>query len=235
MIKLYCPVRKVVMQGSWIIENPTIQQLRRAISLSGQGFGVNLHPDPNFYPSLGLVAHNGLDIACPRETEILAAHDGKVAYVQNDFKAGYGIVINAPSFKTIYWHQLRNLVQVGQKIKAGDVIGLCDNTGLSTGDHLHFGLKLLDSNGNTLPNPGYDGAVDPTPYLVERDSDMTYRLVKVKDGKDVFRIKDGKRDLFLNGHSFTSLDGRWSAIEEIQQSELDTYPEGEVLVSVANE
>lgn len=228
------PTRKVSIYGSWI-QDATVANIKRAVATSGQGFGVNLHPDPNFYPSLGLIAHNGLDIPAPLETEILASHDGKVTYVQNDFKSGFGIVIQAQGYKTIYWHQQKNLVLVGQSVKAGDVIGLCNSTGLSTGNHLHFGLKLTDSNNNTInPGNGYDGAVDPMPFLQDYGTEeQMYRLVKVS--KDVYRIKNGKKDLFLNANSFTEIDGRWSAIEQISQTELDAIPDGNVLVAVSQE
>lgn len=60
----------------------------------------------------------------------------------------------------------------GIQIKRGDLLGYADNTGLSTGDHLHFGLKpVLSANEAPFtwttvnPNNGYLGAIDPTPYL----------------------------------------------------------------------
>lgn len=227
------PTRKVALYGSWV-QDATVATTRRAIATGGQGFGVNQHPDPNFYPSLGLIAHNGLDIPAPLGTEILAAHYGEVVQVQNDFSAGFGIVIQATGFRTIYWHQQKNLVVVGQQVKARDVIGLCNSTGLSTGNHLHFGLKLTDSNNNTInPGNGYQGAVDPLPFLQDYGLEQVYRLVKAS--KDVYRIKDNKKDLFLNANSFTKLDGRWSAIEQVTQAELDSFPDGDVLVAVSQE
>ena len=51
--------------------------------------------------------------------------------------------------KTIYWHLIKEIpVKVGQKVQAGDVVGYADNTGFSTGDHLHFGLKPQEKGEN---------------------------------------------------------------------------------------
>lgn len=60
-----------------------------------------------------------------------------------------------------------------------------------------------------------------------------YRLVRAN--KDVYRIKDGKKDMFLNGVSFIALDGRWNQIEPITQVELDAIPDGNVLIAVPQE
>lgn len=57
------------------------------------------------------------------------------------------------------------------KISNGDLIGYADNTGASTGDHLHFALKPCAKGEdwgtfyNVLQNNGYGGAIDPTPYF----------------------------------------------------------------------
>ena len=63
------------------------------------------------------------------------------------------------------------VVKTGQKVVAGDLIGYADSTGLSTGDHLHFGLKPQAWNEtdwswfNVEQGNGYGGAIDPTPYF----------------------------------------------------------------------
>ena len=61
-------------------------------------------------------------------------------------------------------------VKQGQAIKAGDFIGLADNTGLSAGDHLHFELKpcefdIMNKPYNVYQSNGYYGAIDPVPFL----------------------------------------------------------------------
>lgn len=96
-------------------------------------------------------------------------------------------------FKTIYWHMADPIKEpkfaslvwkaVGYKpdqtglsntfipIKRGDLIGYADNTGASSGDHLHFGVKPVaigEANGafyNLEQNNGYNGAIDPAPFF----------------------------------------------------------------------
>ena len=57
----------------------------------------------------------------------------------------------------------------------------------------------------------------------------------VTAGKDVFRVRNGKKDLFLNAGSFQILDGRWDKIEKVTQAELDLLPDGNVLIGVSQE
>jgi len=136
------------------------------------------------YTSLGLAGHNGIDAFALDGTKIYAAHDGIVTFAGEDGSAGMGVVIRttdkkrgkdgtAQYWKTLYWHLRKDgvLVRPGQKIKAGDLIGLADNTGLSTGSHLHFGLKPVYQGEqdwewwNVEQENGYRGAVDPAPYF----------------------------------------------------------------------
>lgn len=140
-----------------------------------------------------IVAHNGIDFGASHGQPVYAAHDGS-AYLEVDEKQGHGVVIRTNEMfdkrdgtglcykKTIYWHlcdgsepQFKSPILAtdmngaGQPVKEGDIIGYADNTGLSTGDHLHFGMKEQDkneSNGvwhNLNQGNGMMGAIDPTP------------------------------------------------------------------------
>ena len=134
------------------------------------------------YNGLGIIGHNGIDLMAIHGQNVYAAHDGEVSYVGVDNNEGYGVVIRTLEpfdykdgqayFKTIYWHLIKEIpVRVGQKVKRGDLIGYADNTGLSTGDHLHFGLKPQGvgendwSWWNLEQNNGYFGAINPIPFL----------------------------------------------------------------------
>ena len=132
--------------------------------------------DYAFYKKqFGVNGHNGLDIRAPHGTPVYASHDG-YAYYGIDPSGGHGVVINGDGFKTIYWHfvnstlepKYRSPIEDGPRtVKAGDLLGYADNTGVSTGSHLHYGFKFVDENGNTLnTNNGFLGAIDPTQYFV---------------------------------------------------------------------
>jgi murein DD-endopeptidase MepM/ murein hydrolase activator NlpD len=88
-------------------------------------------------------AHQGVDYAAGSGTPIMAAGDGKIAFV--GFSSGYGNLIkiqHTEGLLTLYAHQksFRKGVRSGVAVKKGDVIGYVGSTGVSTGPHLHFGL-----------------------------------------------------------------------------------------------
>lgn len=135
------------------------------------------------YATLGLKGHNGMDFYALDGFPIYAAHDGEVTFCGEDGSAGLGVVIrtlepkeygeNKVYFKSIYWHIKKGSfkVKAGDIVKAGHLIALADNTGLSTGAHLHFGLKPVLKGEtdwswyNIEQNNGYMGAIDPMPYF----------------------------------------------------------------------
>lgn len=83
--------------------------------------------------------HAGVDIKTKPNDHIVAAFDGVVT--RSSPYSGYGnciIIRHAYGFETLYSHQSRNFVKVGQKVKAGQVIGLTGRTGRATTEHLHF-------------------------------------------------------------------------------------------------
>ena len=90
-------------------------------------------------PYGGKRKHSGVDIkTCPND-KVLAAFDGVVTLSCAHYGYGNCITIkHAYGFETLYSHQSRNFVKVGQKVKAGQVIGLTGRTGRATTEHLHF-------------------------------------------------------------------------------------------------
>lgn len=135
-----------------------------------QPFGVNFL---DFYQQWGLRGHNGVDLRATTGFKCYAAHAGVVTFARvyddGGLKPMQHIEITdfKNQFKTVYLHLEGIFVKEGKEVVAGECIGLCDNTGkYTTGDHLHFGLKLVDKDGNSLNmNNGYSGAIDPTPYF----------------------------------------------------------------------
>jgi lipoprotein NlpD len=88
--------------------------------------------------------HEGIDIAAPEGTAVKAAAAGRVIYAGNSLY-GYGnmvIVRHAGKLVTVYAHNKRNLVQVGQPVLRGQVIAEVGHTGRTTGDHLHFEVRV---------------------------------------------------------------------------------------------
>lgn len=141
-----------------------------SFALITQMFGENLFINPitgiSKYIELGMLGHNGEDYAVPRGTPVYAAHDGTItkAYDASNSSPtkGYGVYLtHDEGWKTVYWHFLDVAVKEGQKVKAGDLVGRSNNSGMSAGDHLHFGLYPANPDyGN-----GYGGAISPLEYF----------------------------------------------------------------------
>ena len=94
-------------------------------------------------PYGGKRRHSGVDVKTKPNDEIVAAFDGTV--VASGPFYGYGNCIrikHAYGFETLYSHQSKNKVKVGQKVKAGEVIGLTGRTGRATTEHLHFEISF---------------------------------------------------------------------------------------------
>lgn len=179
----------------------------RAYSLN-QGYGLeNTWPEMlPVYQSYGLKGHNGLDLYANTGTPVYAAHNGTVTYCGLDGANGYIVVLktlepfnygnDSAYFKTLYGHLLLPLpVYVGKKVNCGDLIAYADNTGASSGAHLHFGLKPIRQGEqdwvwwNVEQDNGYNGAIDPTPYI-SRKPDGTFYTAK-----DIWALKEIIRDL----------------------------------------
>lgn len=98
--------------------------------------------------------HTGIDIRVPRNSKIVAANSGKVIY--SGYYGGYGntvIIDHGGKISTLYAHNSKLLVKVGDEVEKGKVISKSGSTGLSTGPHLHFEVR---ENGQH---------VDPMKYL----------------------------------------------------------------------
>jgi len=98
--------------------------------------------------------HTGVDIAVPSGSDVVAANAGKVILAQ--YYGGYGntvIIDHGGKISTLYAHNSKLLVKVGDVVARGQVIAKSGSTGLSTGPHLHFEVRI---NGNHT---------DPMPYI----------------------------------------------------------------------
>jgi len=176
--------------------SPPINGFNAAKNLS-QLFGTN----PELYKrEFGIPGHNALDFVWADEkrgfgTPVLAMHDGVVSQINYDVPhktKGNGIYVFSSDgrFYTNYWHLATFEAQVGQVVKARQVIGTMGNSGNVTpkpspecplcGTHLHGGL-FVPNHAND-----YGGFVDPLPYLFNGEEKLPIFF-----GRDMFFGKTG--------------------------------------------
>jgi hypothetical protein len=146
-----------------------------------QHFGVN----PLYYSQFGLPGHEGVDIRAPLGSKIFCVAPGEVYRVHEDAEDhNYGVhvrVRHRDGFRTVYGHLQRALVNKGQIVEAGTVLGRANSTGNSFGTHLHFTLKKKEetpgenperrfgqrfNTGPVEPSGWPREIIDPTPYLL---------------------------------------------------------------------
>lgn len=100
--------------------------------------------------------HSGVDISSSPGTPIQATADGIVSHAGWTSHSGYLVVIeHGCGFSTIYAHNKKNVVKVGQKVKRGDVIGYVGSSGKSTGPHVHY--EIWEKGKNVNPNKYLQG------------------------------------------------------------------------------
>lgn len=186
---LYLPVSPYHVNQPFGYNIPCVQYFNLANESIVDGADSNTCPVgyTKLYAEFNMKGHNGIDLEAGIQN-VYAACDGIVIeqQTQANLGLGLGIITNEPvSLPTIadpsnpnpvhylklrYWHLQSFKVKVGQSVKAGDLIAVSDNTGYSSGNHLHFEGNPMDKlpNGNyilSFPNNGYAGAIDISPYL----------------------------------------------------------------------
>jgi murein DD-endopeptidase MepM/ murein hydrolase activator NlpD len=140
---------------------------RICISLDGTNKIINCdgHNPPVGYESLyGEKGHLGCDLVAKHNQEVYAAQSGKVYKIDTNPKTGLDVRIEhneaGLKLRTIYEHLLGYQPKVGQYVEVGELIGWADNTGYSSGNHLHLQMELW--NGTTwVP-------VDPMLYMSDQ-------------------------------------------------------------------
>jgi murein DD-endopeptidase MepM/ murein hydrolase activator NlpD len=118
------------------------------------------------YEGVPLRGHNGIDFGTPNGTKLLATDDGEVVQVGYEEK-GFGNFAKLSHVwgESVYAHMERVSVKEGDKVKRGDVLGLADNTGNSSGPHLHFGVRIFPNK----RGDGWGGYHDPIPFMNPAD------------------------------------------------------------------
>lgn len=104
----------------------------------GSPYGMRMHP------VLGYARlHRGADFGCQAGEPVVAAADGVVSIAGT--RGGYGnavVIDHGDKFATLYGHNSRLDVAVGDQVVAGQTIAACGSTGLSTGPHSHFETRI---------------------------------------------------------------------------------------------
>lgn len=156
----------IAMQNDAIkaLEAAVAEERKKLAAEQGRKYdgGVFTWPAPSYsrisddygnriHPTLGIQKfHNGIDMAAPGGTPILAAYDGKVVAADyNSSMGNYIMIDHGDSLYTIYMHASALYVSRGAEVSKGSKIAAVGTTGRSTGNHLHFSVRL---NGNYV-NP----------------------------------------------------------------------------------
>lgn len=199
-MKLFWPVR--VSDGAFINQSNL--------------FGAN----PSMYDQYGLNGHNGLDFVIQTGKSSYYSHDGYVVEA-TEKTGGYGVRVTqvyqeeGKWWLLVYGHlldytapeKLYNFSDRSKFVLAGEKIGRTDDTGFSTGPHIHLGLYEYDSNGNKLnDNNGFKGAINPLQYLAGESEkpNMSNAIFYHKAGTDEYGFafpktsQESLKDMALN-------------------------------------
>jgi murein DD-endopeptidase MepM/ murein hydrolase activator NlpD len=154
-------------------------------------FGPRLHPIQNV-----MKAHTGIDMKMADRSvkDVVSAADGEVVLSGGNPSTGYGIRVHIKHLtndgqylcNTTYNHLSKVYVKIGQKVMAGQAIGLEGSTGSSTGNHLHFEVKLPDGK-----------FIDPEP-LINGKLLVANSTAPNGDAQGVLELKNSSASLSIN-------------------------------------
>jgi murein DD-endopeptidase MepM/ murein hydrolase activator NlpD len=157
----------------WLSKQATVQErILNELSQAAEQRSSRWASTPSIWPVKGWVTsgfgprvspftekpawHDGLDIGAAPNTPVRAPAQGRITSTGYDPKLGNMVrVDHGYGVETLYGHLAKALVKEGQRVERGDVIALVGSSGLSTGPHLHYMVKM---NGQAL---------DPTKYILE--------------------------------------------------------------------
>jgi len=142
-------------QSALLTDIPSIWPVRGGLGHISMYFGQNTNPFSG-QPYI----HKGVDISTYRSGDpVVSTADGQVVTIEYAEDYGnYILIRHKHGYYTRYAHLLSSRVRLGQRVQQGDVIGYIGNTGLSTGPHLHYEIRI-----------GSD-VVDPFKYMNIRSS-----------------------------------------------------------------
>jgi murein DD-endopeptidase MepM/ murein hydrolase activator NlpD len=157
----------------WLSKEATIQEESlQELSLAAEKKSSRWAATPSIWPVKGWVTsgfgprvspftekpawHDGLDIGAAANAPVQAPAQGRVTAVGFDPKLGTLVKLDHGfGIETLYGHLAKALVKEGQRVKRGEVVGLVGSSGLATGPHLHYMVKV------------HGQALDPVKYILE--------------------------------------------------------------------
>lgn len=157
----------------WLSKEATLQeQFLQELSLAAEQKSSRWAATPSIWPVKGWVTsgfgprvspftekpawHDGLDIGAATNAPVQAPAQGRVTMVGFDPKLGNLVKLDHGfGIETLYGHLAKSLVKEGQRVKRGEVVGLVGSSGLATGPHLHYMVKV------------YGQTLDPVKYILE--------------------------------------------------------------------
>jgi murein DD-endopeptidase MepM/ murein hydrolase activator NlpD len=157
----------------WLSKEATIQEESlQELSLAAEKKSSRWAATPSIWPVKGWVTsgfgprvspftekpawHDGLDIGAAANAPVQAPAQGRVTAVGFDPKLGILVRLDHGfGIETLYGHLAKALVKEGQRVKRGEAIALVGSTGLATGPHLHYMVKV------------HGQALDPVKYILE--------------------------------------------------------------------
>ncbi len=140
---------KLAVGQEIIVPNAEVETVSKTLVKTGgtiNSSGYFIRPIAGGHKSQGIHGYNGVDLAAPVGTNIVAAAGGKVIVSKSNgaYNGGYGnyVVISHPNgTQTLYAHMKNVNVSVGQTVKQGDLVGTIGMTGRTTGPHVHFEIR----------------------------------------------------------------------------------------------
>lgn len=151
--------------------------------------------------------HPGIDYGCMDGSKIKSCDKGQIINT-SDRKDGYGnlVIILHDWGVSLYGHNKSFKVSVGDIVGAGDIISLSDNTGFSTGPHLHFEIQI---NGK---------AIDPLPFLTININEVT-KVDKERIRKAILSTVRREPDDFdyAKYQNYVSIEDLWYDIAESKE------------------
>lgn len=194
-LELYYPVRPFRVNQRWGDNIPCVKNFGLSDQMLVDGKDNFTCPTgyTKLYGMFGMEGHNGTDLAAG-EQSVYAACDGVVVEKQTVPARGLGLGIltneqydfgqfGTHYLRVRYWHLKSFAKEVGDVVKAGDFLGITDNTGYSSGNHLHLEGLLQDKDFGGHPYvpsvpDAIAGTIDLEPYFSGIYADSVQTLIQ---------------------------------------------------------